>query len=57
MAELMEEDDDGQDEQKGDHVADEPVAQRIETMKKKFGHPIPLVQGGRALWFNDLRCL
>jgi hypothetical protein len=42
MAELMEEDDDRQDEQKGDQIADEPVAQRVETMKKKFGHPIPL---------------
>ena len=30
--ELMEEDDDGQDEQEGDRVANEPMAQRIETM-------------------------
>ena len=32
MTEFMEEDDDGQDEQKGDDITDEAVAQRIETM-------------------------
>ena len=32
MAELMEENDDGQDEQEGNDVTDEPMAQRIETM-------------------------
>jgi hypothetical protein len=37
----MEENDDRQDEQKGDDIADETMAQRIETMKKKLGHPIP----------------
>jgi hypothetical protein len=32
MAKLVEEDDNGQDEQEGNGVADEPMAQRIETM-------------------------
>ena len=32
VAELMEENDDGQHEQEGNDVADEPMAQRIETM-------------------------
>ncbi len=42
VAKLMEENDDGQNEQKGDGVADEPMAQRVETVDKKLGHPIPL---------------
>src|SRR5476651_2077648 len=44
MTELMEEDDDGEHKQEGDDVTDEPMAQRIETMQKKLGHPIPLKQ-------------
>jgi hypothetical protein len=32
VAEFMEEHDDGQDEQEGNDVADEPMAQRIETI-------------------------
>ena len=36
VAEFMEEHDDGQDEQKGNDVADEPMAQCIETIKKKL---------------------
>src|SRR3984885_12355758 len=44
MTELMEEDHDREHEQEGDDVTDEPVAQRIETMQKKLGHPIPLSQ-------------
>src|SRR6185437_12875453 len=44
MAKLMEENDDGQDEQKGNCVTDEPMAQRIETMKKKLRHLVPLTQ-------------
>jgi hypothetical protein len=39
---LMEENDDGQDKQEGNDVADEPMAQRIETMQKKLRHSIPL---------------
>src|SRR5262249_40958504 len=35
MAELVEENDDGEDEQKGNRITDEPMAQRVETMKKK----------------------
>jgi hypothetical protein len=56
MAEFMEEHHDGQDEQERDYIADEPMAQRIETMKKNFGHPIPLNQGqGPSIY--RLRCL
>src|ERR1700729_3066253 len=47
MTELVEEDDDGQDEQEGDRITDEPMAQRIETMMKNIGHPIPLSQSRR----------
>ncbi len=43
----MKENDDGQDEQEGNDVAEEPMAQRIETMKKKFGHPISLDKSQR----------
>jgi hypothetical protein len=32
VAELMEENDDGQDEQEGNDIADESMTQRIETM-------------------------
>jgi hypothetical protein len=32
VAEFMKEHDDGQNEQKGNDVADEPMAQRIETI-------------------------
>src|SRR6266481_1347144 len=41
MAQLMEENDNRQHEQEGNDVANKAVAQRIETMKKKLGHPIP----------------
>src|ERR1700753_1166943 len=44
MAKLMEENDDGQDEQEGDGITDEPMAQRIETMQKKLRHLVPLTQ-------------
>src|ERR1700687_5684225 len=47
VTELVEENDDRQHEQEGDDVADEPMAQRIETMQKKLGHPIPLNQSRR----------
>ena len=47
MPEFVEENDDRQNEQKGDNVTDEPMAQRIETMQKKLGHPIPLKQSRR----------
>src|SRR5712692_6048574 len=40
----MEENNDGEHEQEGDDVTDEPMAQRIETMQKKLGHSIPLDQ-------------
>src|SRR5881394_3679108 len=42
MAEFVEEHDDRQDEQEGNDVTDESMAQRIETMQKKLGHSIPL---------------
>src|SRR3954449_663011 len=42
MAELVEENDDRQDEQEGNDVTDESMAQRIETMQKKLSHSIPL---------------
>src|SRR6202521_4288134 len=44
MTEFVEENDDRQHEQEGDDVTDEAMAQRIETMQKKLGHPIPLNQ-------------
>ncbi len=47
VTEFVKEDNDGEDEQEGDQIADKAVAQRIETMKKKFGHPIPLNPGRR----------
>src|SRR6201995_3503208 len=47
MAELVEEHDDGQDEQEGDRITDESMAQRIETMMKNLGHPISLSQSRR----------
>src|ERR1700761_3920807 len=47
MAELVEEHDDGQDEQEGDRITDEPMAQRIETMVKNLGHSISLSQSRR----------
>src|SRR3977135_2711224 len=47
MTKFVEENDDCQHEQEGDDVADEPMAQHIETMQKKLGHPIPLNQGRR----------
>src|SRR5262245_37376548 len=49
MAELMEEHDDREHEQEGDDVADEPMAQRIETIQKKVRHPVPLDEGRRPL--------
>src|SRR6266404_8954408 len=48
MAQLMEENDNRQHEQEGNDVANKAVAQRIETMKKKLGHPIPLEQSREA---------
>src|SRR6266853_3519119 len=42
MAEFVEENDDGQNEQKRNDVTDESMTQRIETMQKKLGHSIPL---------------
>jgi hypothetical protein len=42
MTELVEENDNGQHEQEGNDVTDEPMAQRIETMQKKLRHSIPL---------------
>src|SRR6267142_4884873 len=47
MTKLVEENDNRQHEQEGDDVTNEPMAQRIETMQKKFGHPIPLNQSRR----------
>src|ERR1700736_450683 len=47
MTKFVEENDDRKHEQEGDDVADEPMAQRIETMQKKLGHPIPLNQSLR----------
>src|SRR6202171_483856 len=47
MTKFVEENDDRKHEQEGDDVADEPMAQRIETMQKKLGHPIPLNQSRR----------
>src|ERR1700749_4845899 len=47
MAELVEEHDDGQDEQEGDRITDESMAQRTETMMKNLGHPISLSQSRR----------
>jgi hypothetical protein len=47
MAELMEEHDDGQDEQEGNCVAKESMAQRIETMDEKVDHRIPSPSAAR----------
>src|SRR6202051_1939675 len=47
MTKFVEENDDRQNEKEGDNVADEPMAQHIETMQKKLGHPIPLNQSRR----------
>src|SRR5882757_1377745 len=47
MAEFMKEHDNRQDEQEGDDVADEPMAQHIETMDKKLEHSIPLDKSQR----------
>src|ERR1700704_6121828 len=47
MAELVEENDDGQDEQEGDRVTDKHMAYRIETMQKKLKHPNPLTRSSR----------
>jgi hypothetical protein len=41
MAEFVEEHHNRQHEQKGDRVTDEPMAQRIETMKEKLRHRFP----------------
>jgi hypothetical protein len=38
MAEFVEEHNDRKHKQEGDDVTDEPMAQRIETMKKKLRH-------------------
>jgi hypothetical protein len=48
VAELVKEDDDGENKQKGNRIADENMAQRIETMKKKLRHRNPLAQGPKA---------
>src|SRR6266550_2738370 len=47
MTQFMEENDNRQHEQEGNDVANKAMAQRIETMKKKLGHPIPLKQSRR----------
>ncbi|MGY4294725.1 hypothetical protein ACVWXN_002820 [Bradyrhizobium sp. i1.4.4] len=47
MAEFMEEHDDRQDEQEGNRVAEEPMAQRIETMDEKVDHRIPSSSAAR----------
>src|ERR1700760_2820784 len=47
MAELMEENDDGQDEQEGDRVTDKHMAYRIETIQKKVEHSNPLTRSPR----------
>src|SRR5712692_3409348 len=47
MTKLMEENNDGEHKQEENDVADKAMAQRIETVKKKLGHPIPLTQGRR----------
>src|ERR1700704_1916443 len=47
MTQLMEENDNRQHEQEGNDVANKAMAQRIETMKKKLGHPIPRKQSRR----------
>ena len=39
----------GQDKQEGNGVADENMAQRIETMQKKLSHAIPLARDLRPL--------
>jgi hypothetical protein len=49
MTQLMEENDDGKHKQEGNDVADKAMAQRIETVKKKVGHRIPLDPGPKAL--------
>src|ERR1700760_2325604 len=49
MAEFVEEHDDGQDEQEGDRITDESMAQRIETMMENFGHSVSLSQSRRPL--------
>ena len=53
----MEENDNGQDKQKGDDVTDEPMAQGIETMQKKFRHPVPLIAQPAGFAPNHLGCL
>src|ERR1700744_1083039 len=45
----MEEHDDGQDEQEGNRVTNEAMAQRIETMMENLRHSIPLSQSRRPL--------
>src|SRR5215470_20032408 len=47
MAELMEENDDGENEQEGDRVTDKHMAYRIETMHKKVEHSNPLMRSTR----------
>jgi hypothetical protein len=42
VAELVEENDDRQDEQEGDDIPDEHMAQVIETMQEKLSHSNPL---------------
>ena len=56
MAELVEENDDGQDEQERNDVTDEPMAQRIETMQKKSDIQFPSTPA-EGLAPNLLGCL
>src|SRR5882757_9047101 len=52
----MEENHKRKHEQERNDVADKAMAQRIETMKKKLGHPISLTRGPKALPY-PLRCV
>ena len=56
VTEFMEEDDDGQNEQKGNRIADEQMPQVIEIIYETIQHPIPLDLGRRPCP-NPLRCL
>src|SRR3984893_10940368 len=53
----MEEDHKGKHEKEGDDLANKAMAQRIETMKKKLGHPISLTQGPEGPAPYPLRCV
>jgi hypothetical protein len=47
MSEFVKEDDDRQDEQKGNGVADQAMAYRIDSMLEKLSHRSPIA---RAWW-------